>query len=325
MKRKCLFVPDISAHEMKEIFNDLKSDPRVDYLESPCRELNIKLLRLVRKIHLSRRINDVIELPFKGIWGSVLDDYIWEADTEYYILFWAVAPYPIPVKRLKKLQKEHNVKFVLLMGGPLFASKVTPRYLKQLHFDSVYTIEDPDVEKYGFLPMNTIYSTVDAQELGVSDGPEHDLLFVGRDKGRLSLLLNVYEYLKQNGILPYYRLSRVKRKDEKYKDEILYNHAVPYRKVLQEVQKSNCLLEIIQRGGFAATLRYYEAICYNKKLLTSNKNVVNLPFYDPRYIHVFERPEDIDCDWVKDKSPVDYGYDGRFSPKKLIDRIMSIE
>ena len=80
---------------------------------------------------------------------------------------------------------------------------------------------------------------------------------------------------------------------------ICYNEFIKYDVVLEETMKSNCILEMQLDVQSAATQRYYEAVCYNKKLLTNNKNVVNLPFYNPDYIHVFEKPEDIDWEWVK--------------------------
>ncbi len=40
---------------------------------------------------------------------------------------------------------------------------------------------------------------------------------------------------------------------------------------------------------------------------------------------VFEKPEDIDWEWVKERITVDYHYDGRFSPRHLIDKIIELE
>ena len=73
---------------------------------------------------------------------------------------------------------------------------------------------------------------------------------------------------------------------------------------------------------YGPSLRYFEAVCYNKKLLTNNPCVVDLPYYDPRYIQVFNNPSDIDIDWLREDCTVDYGYKGDFSPNILIDRIL---
>ena len=42
-------------------------------------------------------------------------------------------------------------------------------------------------------------------------------------------------------------------------------------------------------------------------------------------MHIFEKAEDIDWDWVKERIPVDYHYDGRFSPVHIIDEIEYLE
>ena len=101
--------------------------------------------------------------------------------------------------------------------------------------------------------------------------------------------------------------------------------AMPYPEVVAEAKKSNCLLEVVREGQTGPSFRYYEAVCYNKKLLTNNKNAVNFPFYNPEYMHVFEKPEDIDWEWVKERIPVDYGYDGRFSPSRIFDEVVGME
>ena len=70
------------------------------------------------------------------------------------------------------------------------------------------------------------------------------------------------------------------------------------------------------------TLRYYEAITYNKKLITNNEMVKKLPFYNPYYMFVFCDPEDIDLAWVKRSVKVDYHYNNEFSPKELVKDII---
>ena len=78
-------------------------------------------------------------------------------------------------------------------------------------------------------------------------------------------------------------------------------------------------MEILQKGQTGPTLRYFEAVCYNKKLLTNNPHIVNFPFYKPEWMKIYQKPEDIDINWLKEKEQIDYGYNGEFSPTKLID------
>ena len=100
---------------------------------------------------------------------------------------------------------------------------------------------------------------------------------------------------------------------------------MPYDRILADVLASNCILEVVQEGQNAQTARYYEAICYNKKLLTNNMNVEKLPFYDERYIRVFKTIDDIDFDWIKEKNIIDYGYNNEFSPIKILNKLEKLK
>ena len=60
---------------------------------------------------------------------------------------------------------------------------------------------------------------------------------------------------------------------------------------------------------------------YNKKLLSNNPSIVNLPYYDPRWMRTFRTAEDIDLDWVRAVEPVDYGYRGDFSVENFFRRV----
>ena len=96
---------------------------------------------------------------------------------------------------------------------------------------------------------------------------------------------------------------------------------MPYEKLLMLTQLSNCIFDMTQVGQTGVTFRYYEAVVYNKKLLTNNREIVNMPFFDDRFIHFYNHIEDIDWDWVKRREEIDYGYNGEFSPVNLLTRI----
>ena len=59
---------------------------------------------------------------------------------------------------------------------------------------------------------------------------------------------------------------------------IIYNQLIDYNQILDELQKFDTVLEVVQPGQVGVTLRYYEAITYNKKLITNNEMVKKLPF-----------------------------------------------
>ena len=69
------------------------------------------------------------------------------------------------------------------------------------------------------------------------------------------------------------------------------------------------------------TLRALEAVILNKKFLTNNKRIVDLPFYNPKYIQIFDNPEKIDFEFIKREENINYHYKEECSPTRLIEKI----
>lgn len=322
MKRKFIIV--LGNTFIKYTYADLLHDERVIVFDNAIQDTKNRLLNAIKRIHLSNRINLIINLPFKGIWKSVFDDIEWDDDTIYYIIF--SDTYPLKPLYLKNIREKHNIKYVLfaafLWDGNFQNSKRRRDDAVALGFDSIFTFEPSDAKKHGFIYCDIPYSIISDVE---SSNINYDLYLVASASNRLNTFLSVFKYVDGNNLSVKYRITNTKRKQQVIKNKIIYNQKISYATVINEVKQSNCILEVLSKGQTGATLRYYEAVCYNKKLLTNNKNVVNLPFYNPEYIHIFEKPEDIDIEWVKERIPIDYGYDGRFSPTHLIDRIIELE
>lgn len=307
--------------------SDLYSDKRVVILNSFLRDLHNPLLKGLRKIHLSKKINSRINLPFKNIWKCSLRDIEWNYNTKYYVILLGSSLRQIDYSYLLRIREKYDVKYILLMIDLWDSNNysLSARYYKdKLKFDYIFSFDLADCKKHNFIYTNVPYSKL------CDDTPykkESDIYLAASvtTRGGVKVFHDIYKHLKDNEVCVDYRLVDVPSKEQIFKEKIIYNKRIPYMQVIEGLMKSNCILEVLATGQSGATFRYYEAVCYNKKLLTTNKNVVNLPFYNPKYIHVFEKPEDIDCNWVKERIPVDYGYDGRFSPSRLIDKIIELE
>ena len=149
-----------------------------------------------------------------------------------------------------------------------------------------------------------------------------DTYFVGSIKGGRGQLINdVYKYLSSNGVRCRFD---VRSKNVDYLTDGM-NHIqgkwIPYTDVLQAIADTDCIIEIMQENQSGATLRYFEAIVYNKKLLSNNPHIVEFPFYDKRWMRTFKRVEEIDLEWLNNKVDVNYFYNNEFSPINLIQSI----
>lgn len=310
-------------------YSDLYLDERVIFIEQFAPIKN-KILNYIRHAHTGKRINHIINLPFKSIWHSPIDDIKWEKGVKYHIITF-FAPTFRPNSYWKKLKEKYGVDYTVFLLSSVDSYFVTKYHLfKDVQtFDSkvgikhIMTSQQGDAKKYGFALCYNVMSIIE------TDTPyriENDLFLINAAKGRLEMFHKVYESAKKHGGIKLdFRIVEVKKKDQLYPSEIIYNKTLNFVENVAILKKSNCILEVLGHNMTSPSNHWFEAVLYNKKLLTDNKDVLNLPFYNPDYIKVFEDPEDIDWDWVKERVPVDYHYDGRFSPIHLIDKIIELD
>ena len=192
--------------------------------------------------------------------------------------------------------------------------------LEQGVFDKAFTVEAEDAKKYNMILRGTPYSKLSIEEPTRLD---KQLYFCGRESGRAYILYTIWRSAKEHEIRLEYDLSRADQFMNFFEGDSnvrLIDH-LPYQEVLKRVLSSVCILDITKSDQSALTLRPYEAVVYNKKLLTNNRNIKQFKYYDERYMRYFETAEDIDWGWVREDIYVDYSYEGDFSPVYLLDEL----
>ena len=245
----------------------------------------------------------------------------------FYLLFLNIPSREFTANYLKHFLKKHpNCTPVMLFIDPIdnYMSAYAHNLTKQIPQFLCMTYDPSDAQKYGYYHTMCIYSKYSLKETT----PLYDIYFSFTGMNRLESVQAVTTHFLENQVNANIIIAGEPAHEQYIKEHTNGIHFLKSRKtymdVLEDVSQSNCILEILQEGHSGTTLRYYEAICYNKKLLTNNKNIVNLPFYNPNYMKIFEKPEDIDCDWLKKREPVSYGYDNRFSPINLLEEIITL-
>lgn len=230
---------------------------------------------------------------------------------------------------IKKIKKKYpQIRTGLLFIDSVFVQQAANALELALNtdiFDVIYSFDRNDAEKYGFHHVDTPYSSYK----GNSKACEYDLYFCGSVKGRAGLLKSIHDRSKDNVNCCWDVFSNKSTKKEEI--ELIQSftqcksnsEVLPYSEVLERTMKSNCILDVVQRGQSGNTIRYYEAICNNKKLLTNNKAVLTGKYYNRKYIQYFSKAEDIDVDWIKEPCKVNFGYQGEFSPEVLIRKFIS--
>lgn len=225
---------------------------------------------------------------------------------------------------LEQLSKRDDIVMVLLLVDPM--SRINSFDKEKFMFfrnGLILTFDPRNAEANHFHLLESYYSMLPAEPV---HEPRESVYFCGADKGRLEMIHRVYEVLSQRGIDCdfHVQIPKSRKKERKHPGIGYFLDSIPYQHVINQIGGCSCILDLTQAHQSGVTIRYFEAVCYNKKLLTDNPYVKELPFYDPEYIQVFDDPESIDAEWIKKPVDVDYGYDGRFSPLRLLDAIPSM-
>lgn len=187
-------------------------------------------------------------------------------------------------------------------------------------FDHVFTFDPQDAQKYKIQLCFTPYSKV-IKDTSIAS---NKLYFCGGGLERFYLLYKIWESAQKHSAPLTYDLicsSSLSLFFNKDANVVMHRYYISYLQILKQTLDAGCILDIIREGQSGQTLRPYEAVVYNKKLLTNNPNIFTFPYYNPQYMHYFETPEDIDWAWVTCQETVNYDYQGDFSPVYLLEKM----
>lgn len=309
------------------IFRDLTSPEltkgRIDFLYShkvPQNELGKKL----KKIALSYRVNKIVPADYFGYWAN-LDHYDYRPGDVYHMILPSSSIAYLSLHYLEGFLKRHtNVRLYALLTDSMHAESPHMELVRKKLFSPVWTkvltYDRYDAKEFGFEWIGyTYYSSFDFAE---ADGQASDLYYIGFDKGgRTDMVLSLYDEGRRNDVSC--RFDVLSSRAERIGDLPCMKKRISYPQVVSRVKSTNCILEVLQQNQQEQSLRYLEAVVYNKKLLSNNPHLSELPCYDERYMRYFGSADEIDWDWVREKADIDFRYDGRFSPVHLFEKIQN--
>lgn len=263
------------------------------------------------------------EPRYKWLWNRfyTLFNCPFEETNNHYIIFWdsAISVY-YSEHFFIQLKKQHpNIKLVLYIYDQM-NRWYSMRILRMSKYaDAVFCTIPENCKEYGFEYFPLVYS-YPITKCSYNFAPS-DIYFMGNNGDRDEQLHNIYEYLTSKGVKCDFNIVGVPEERQLYQGKIEYNRNFSVEENVARTMASNCILEIMHNGMNAVTARYPEGIALNKKILTNNKNVIYEKFFDSRYIHYFEKVEDIDIEWLISREEIDYDYNNEYSPRALINAV----
>lgn len=121
---------------------------------------------------------------------------------------------------------------------------------------------------------------------------KYDCFFIGQDKGRLNLLLELEQILKSKN-LNYKFLVKIKKISNYNMNTNIdfINKNIDYKNILKYISESKCLIDLVQKKQSGLTWRPLEAMFYKKKLITNFEKIVEYDFYNSKNIFILGRDD----------------------------------
>lgn len=199
--------------------------------------------------------------------------------------------------------------------------KLSPETVHNQYVDLEMSFDNGEAKKYDMAFCPEYSSLVNLYDHDIY--PSCDVFFCGLAKDRYKKLINYYLYLTEKGLKCHFFIINVPEEEQIKADGLYYNCYLPYKEMLCRSVNAKCLLDINQieaYGGY--TSRFYEAIMYNRKLISDNPITEESSFFNKKDIIYVTKPEDITDDFLNNlDSVVDYHYNGEFSPLRMIETV----
>lgn len=148
-------------------------------------------------------------------------------------------------------------------------------------FDTIYSYDKLDVNTYGFKFLtNYIF------EEGKNNNHNYVFFNISTHDYRFPSLENLAEYLKEKKWSYNIQVYNGSEIPSEHVEIITAQKSIA--EVSELIKASKIIVEIQRREQLGLSFRVFEALGYRKKLITTNKDIMNYDFYNPQNILVID-------------------------------------
>ncbi|MGX7204189.1 oligosaccharide biosynthesis protein Alg14 [Enterococcus pingfangensis] len=144
---------------------------------------------------------------------------------------------------------------------------------KEPAIDEIYHFDPLEARDLNLKHNSSFYTHTVGEAL---DHTEYDIFFGANDNGRKQQALELKDRFESLGLSTFYHILP-KRGNEQA-------GYLPYDEYLKLVKRSKGILEILRTGQYGVTLRTFESLFLQKKLVTTNKMLPFYRLYDPNNV-----------------------------------------
>ncbi len=211
------------------------------------------------------------------------------------VLLWSIENYKNTLIIAKEIDSRHKESFLWnpmlrLRRDKKLAKKYMPDMIKNGIRVSTFDKEDSKLLPCRLVPQ--VHRKIKLPETGEKAA---GIFFVGQLKGRESILSNIENIVMTDNIPVNFHLiqsSHDKTIIPNNLTKYISKSLMSYYDTLLNINRSECLVDIVQPGQTGLTLRPIEALFYHKKLITNNLSIKKEPFYNKNNIFIIGDPDE---------------------------------
>jgi hypothetical protein len=165
------------------------------------------------------------------------------------------------------------------------SSSRCPKIIRVIpNFDEVFSFEKEDCKKYNLkFITNWIYSNQSKNQQSI----DYQIFNISSKDKRSPIISKITTVLKEKKINYKVIVFDKENKDRDPNIEYTTEH-ISLSEVNNYIHHSQVLLDIIRKGQKGLTFRVFESIGLEKKLITTNTDIKNYDFYNPKNILIID-------------------------------------
>lgn len=220
-----------------------------------------------------RKIFTHYALPFENLWyGTWKQNF---NDYDCIIVFDSLHS----SKLLKFIYRKYGKRIIFWHWNPIKKDRDIAILRETKDICEHWTFNPKDAQEYGMYLNNQFFFHQNQENVS----KEKSAFFVGMDKGRYDMLVKISNNLKNIGINADFHIVSKDRNDvRKYVERTF----MEYSEVISHIQKAKAVVEIVQTGQNGLTARALEAMFFETKLITNNREICNFDFYNDNNIFI---------------------------------------
>ena len=270
-------------------YSDLLNRKDVKYYNHPMKSIRSFFLRLLGKLVFRPSFNAFFPRWVEiAIYHAILKGVDDNAGKHCFVIFYPTYFY-LKDGFVSAIRKRFtNSKIVLYFQDIISSYRGLDKQISFIkdRFDVVLSYDKDDSSKYGFTYYPTPFSIISVND--INSVSECDVYYCGKAKSRYPLIFQAYKSCQERGLKCNFFIFGLKKEYQIKAPGLHYDTPVNYIQNLRYVNRTKCILEIMQEGATGYTPRLWESIVFDKHLLTNNESIINSKYYNFNSIHLID-------------------------------------